>query len=74
MKAIKSQISRGTILVVDDTPASMEWIPEEGREAAIRFQKEFGVLPGKGAFFQEVLKDYEYSILYHNYNLVLKFS
>jgi hypothetical protein len=74
MKAIKSQISKGTILVIDDTPASMEWIPEEGKEMAIRFQREFGVLPGKGAFFKEVFIDRDFSILYHDYNLVLKFS
>lgn len=74
MIAIKSHISRGTILVIDDTPATMKWIPEEGREAAIRFQNEFGVLPGEGAFFKEVLKDLDFSILYHNYNLVLKFN
>ena len=74
MKAIKSQISKGTILVIDDTPASMEWIPEEGKEIAIRFQREFGVLPGKGAFFKEVFIDRDFSILYHDYNLVVKFS
>jgi len=74
MKAIKHHLSQGTILVIDDTPASIEWIPEEGKAAANRFKEEFGVLPGKGAFFREVLSGLEFSILHHDYNLVLKFN
>jgi hypothetical protein len=74
MLAIKPHLNPGTVLVIDDTPAFMEWIPEEGKEAAIRFQREFGVMPGKGAFFKEVLTDLDHSVLYHNYNLVLKFN
>jgi hypothetical protein len=31
-------------------------------------------MPGKGAFFKEVLTDLDHSVLYHNYNLVLKFN
>lgn len=74
MNAIKVHLLKGTILVIDDTPASIEWIPQEGKSAAMRFQNEFGVLPGKGAFFNEVLKELDFSILYHDYNLVLRFN
>jgi len=72
MNAIKHLLFQGTILVIDDTPASIEWIPEEGKMAASRFKEEYGVLPGKGAFFREVLSGLDFTILHHDYNLVLK--
>lgn len=74
INAIKHHLNTGTILVIDDTPASIEWIPEEDKAAAARFQQQYGVLPGKGAFFEQVLDDLEFSVLHHDYNLVLKFN
>lgn len=73
MNALKSYISNGTILIIDDTPVSTKWIPSEAMEIAIQFRDKFGVLPGKGAFFAEVFKDFDFSVLHHDYNLVLRF-
>jgi len=74
MESIKPFLTTGTVLVIDDTPNSIEWIPIANREAAEEFKNNFGVLPGKGAFYAGVLADFKYEVLYHDYNLVLKFK
>ncbi len=74
MEAIKSFLIPGTILVIDDTPNSINWIPLADQRVAEKFKNEFGVLPGKGAFHKVVLRNHEYDILHHDYNLVLKFK
>lgn len=74
IQAIKPYIKTGTVLVIDDTPISLDWIPSKERDTAIKFKDRFGVLPGKGAFFAEALVDFEYQILHHQYNIVLLFK
>ena len=74
IESIKSFLVPGTVLVIDDTPNSINWIPLTDRKSAEKFKKDFGVLPGKGAFHKVVLKNFNYDILYHDYNLVLKFK
>lgn len=74
MDAIKPYIKPGTVLMIDDTPNSLKWIPVENRAIAVEFKKEFGVLPGKGAFFGAVLAELDYQILHHDYNVVLLFK
>ncbi len=71
---LRPYIKPGTVLVVDDTPCSLEWIPIEFRSVAIEFKNNHGVLPGKGAFFETALTGLKYRILYHEYNLVLIFD
>jgi hypothetical protein len=74
MNAIKPYIKQGTVLMIDDTPNSLSWIPLENRTVAVEFKKEFGVLPGKGAFFKEALAELDFQILHHDYNIVLLFK
>jgi hypothetical protein len=74
MDAIKPYIKQGTVLMIDDTPNSLKWIPVENRATAVEFKKEFGVLPGKGAFFAEALAELDFQILHHDYNIVLLFK
>lgn len=74
LESIKLFLTPGTILVIDDTPNLINWIPLANRKSAEKFKDNFGVLPGKGAFYKVVLKDYQYDILHHDYNLVLKFK
>lgn len=71
---LKPYIKPGTVLVVDDTPSSLEWIPIDSRLIAIEFKNNYGVLPGKGAFFEMALAGLKYQILHHEYNLVLIFE
>jgi predicted O-methyltransferase YrrM len=70
--AIRPLLQTGTIVVIDDTPADMNWIPVSDRGVAREFEKEFGVLPGKGAFYSRALKGVDFVALHHDYNLVLR--
>lgn len=74
IETIKSYIKPGTILIIDDTPNSLEWIPRESRKIALEFMETYGVLPGKGAFFKSALEGIRYETLHHAYNIVLRFN
>jgi hypothetical protein len=69
--AIRQLLRSGTIIVIDDTPAEMKWIPVSDRVAATNFKNKFGVLPGKGAFYNRALEGIDFKIIYHDYNLVI---
>jgi predicted O-methyltransferase YrrM len=74
LSALIPYLRPGTILVVDDTPKTMSWIPSSNQSVAIDFMNQFGVLPGKGAFFRTALRDFDFQILYHDYNLVIRIN
>ena len=72
-EAVRKFLKPGSILIVDDTPSSIELIPEEFKAVAADFQKEYGVLPGKGAFVTKKLMNENFAeLISHEYNLVLK--
>ena len=72
-QAVRHFLRKGSVLVVDDTPISINLIPEKSRAKAKAFLEEHGVLPGKGAFIlQELLQTEFADVLFHNFNLVLK--
>lgn len=70
--AIRPYLRSGTIVVVDDTPATMNWIPSSDQSVAAKFKLEYGVLPGKGAFHDNALKGIDFTIIHHGYNLVMR--
>ena len=72
--AIRHLLCSGTIVVIDDTPAEIKWIPGADRSAARNFKNKFGVLPGKGAFYNRALEGIDFVVLHHDYNLVLRVS
>lgn len=72
--AIRQLLYSGSIVVIDDTPAEIKWIPGEAHSAARYFKNEFGVLPGKGAFHNRALEGIGFIVLHHDYNLVLKIT
>ena len=69
--AIRPYLRTGTIVVIDDTPVSMKWIPSSNLDVATKFKIEFGVLPGKGAFYNQALEGIDFTIIHHDYNLVI---
>lgn len=69
--AIRTLLRTGTIIVVDDTPVSMKWIPSSSQDVATEFEIEFGVLPGKGAFYNQALQGLNFTVIHHDYNLVI---
>jgi hypothetical protein len=72
---IKDRLKSGSVLVIDDTPRTIDWIPPEFFEVAQEFLKVNGVLPGKGAL---ILKELQGSPLvkkiWHEYNLVFQLN
>jgi hypothetical protein len=73
--AIERILKPGSVLVVDDTPKSANWIPFEARGIASTFKKTHGVLPGKGALIIELLRTRKNcEIIAHDYNVVFQFT
>lgn len=74
-KAIYRYIKNGTVVVIDDTPATIEYIPKHFHKNTLKFLEEYGVLPGKGALILLELQEVKnVQVLSHEYNLVLKFT
>lgn len=72
--ALTPYLLPGTIVIVDDTPKTIDWIPILDQPIAKDFVDQFGVLPGKGAFLKVALQNMEYQVLHHDYNLVIKIN
>ena len=73
-QAITPKLNNGSILFVDDTPISQDWLPHKFRESTQKFENEYGVFPGKGALIlKELLGNLNIQILYHEYSYVVKF-
>lgn len=71
--ALQPLLTGGSVIVVDDTPATIARVPDQGVAEAFRFQEEFGVLPGKGALILRDIRDRpDLEVLHHDYNLVLR--
>lgn len=73
--ALKKYIRKGTVIVVDDTPATIDYIPKHFHKYTFKFLEELGVLPGKGALIlTEFQKMKNVQVLLHEYNLVVLFT
>lgn len=72
--AARKHISAGTILIIDDTPKDISWIPLEFHVNSNEFFSTYGSIPGKGSFYQKALAGLSYKVLYHEYNLVILFD
>jgi hypothetical protein len=74
-RALSKYICKGSVLMVDDTPSKIDYIPQNYHKIAFEFQDKHGVLPGKGSFIlSELLKIHGVEILWHEYSLVVKFN
>ena len=74
-KAIENYLATGAILLIDDTPNSLQLIPKEFQSEAVLFYEKYGVIPGKGAFVYLNLKlRKDVSVIYHKYNIIFKFN
>ena len=72
--ALQPILGPGSVVVIDDTPASPGWIlDDEARAAAQDFLDRCGYMPGKGSLvFQQVKDDERIEVVHHAYNLVLR--
>ena len=74
-RLVKPFLKKGSILVIDDTPNSLKWIPSEFHEIALNYERENGVLPGKGALVvKELESDPGSQKIWHEYNCVYLFG
>ena len=74
-KRILPYLHSGSVLVIDDTPIDLKWIPAKYHHLSLEYQKEFGVLPGKGALVvRELAKSSRARKVWHDYNCVYVFE
>lgn len=64
---------KGTIVLIDDTPAELDEVPEAFRHYAKQFQEVNNRLPGKGSLvLKKIQKNGNFEVLWHSYNLVVR--
>jgi len=73
-KSIEKYLKLNSIVVIDDTPDNLDWIPLTAHLEAKKMHLKYGELPGKGALVLAELRNSseKYEILYHSYNLVFR--
>jgi hypothetical protein len=64
----------GSLILIDDTPAGIEYVPEGFQASAQLYENQYGCLPGKGSLIlQEISKhSNEFEVLHHEYNLLIR--
>lgn len=63
----------GSIVVIDDTPATLNEYKDNLRTSALNYQRKTGRLPGKGSMILEMIKNNpSYQVIWHSENLVFK--
>lgn len=73
--AVRPLMGPGSVLVIDDSPGSLDWVPEGHRQEAEAYLASHGYLPGKGALaHQELVADPRVSLKWHGYNSVYLFD
>lgn len=76
--ALQTLVKPGSIVLIDDTPKSIEFIPELGkqwRQQATTASETFGFLPGKGALvLRDIQNRRDVDVLHHGYNLLVQFN
>ena len=72
--ALRRVLHAGSLVLIDDTPASMRWFPPETHGDVRRFIESTGRLPGKGSLiFREVqLGTVPAEVISHEYSLLLR--
>ena len=71
--AIAPALGVGSLLLVDDTPAGPEWLPENLRAAATRHAERHGCYPGKGMLLTQLLAARpEFELVHHRYQVLYR--
>ncbi len=73
--AIEPHLRNGTLLLIDDTPGSMEWLPPDHRQDALDFHAKTGVFPGKGMLVDLLLERHPgVRKVHHRYQALYEFK
>jgi hypothetical protein len=70
--SILTKLHSGTYLFVDDTPSKLDYIDQKSRGRAVRYLREEGVLPGKGAKVLFALEEFGLKSIFHEYAVILQ--
>ena len=64
----------GTLVLIDDTPLDVNWVPRNDlAEAAAAHLAATGSMPGKGArLLRQLADDPTVELLWHGYNVLLR--
>ena len=72
--AIERLLGPGSVLLIDDTPTSLDVMPLRGRDAAASFLGQRGFLPGKGALvIQELQSRSNVRVIWQGYSVAYEF-
>jgi hypothetical protein len=72
-KAIRHSLKPGALVLIDDTPASLDYIGIEFHDFSRSYLRTYGVLPGKGALVLKMVQNSDdYEILLHEYALLFR--
>jgi len=74
-QAIAPLLHSGSILLIDDTPTALEFVPAAHLEQAKRFLAQHGFLPGKGALVMQALgRRPDVRVIWEGYSVGLAFE
>jgi hypothetical protein len=72
--AVAPALRDGSLLLVDDTPASADWFPEALRASAEKYQATHGLVPGKGMLIDLCLRGRaDVTKISHRYQVLYRF-
>lgn len=75
LDAIRPALRAGSLLLIDDTPDSMDFFPEPARTDAQRFKERNGLIPGKGMLIDVYLdSDPTVTKVHHGYQTLYRFG
>lgn len=64
-------MKRGTVLLIDDSPFSLDYCPENVRDVVVDYLEKYGTLPGKGMFIDPVISKFSnVRKVFHKYQIV----
>ena len=73
--AVEKFLKKDSILIIDDTPVSIKYIPSQFHDQSHKFFEKHGVLPGKGSLALKLIKEKNIGkVLLHEYNVVIKMN
>ncbi len=73
LDAVMPALGTGSLLLIDDSPGSLEDVPEHARADAESIFAQFGAWPGKGMLAQRALAERGMLPLTHSYQLLYQF-
>jgi len=72
-EALPGNLNSGTLILIDDTPLSPQYIPSDFIETASSYFQTHHVWPGKGALvLKQILKSDGFEVLFHEYALLFR--